>query len=185
LIGLLWSTSHRCSAGIVVVTDVLRDFFDRIPVDDRTFFKEDLEEPEVPRRWIDDERGVRLAGVQDDARLGAIAAVWPGIGRSRHVGDLRLVVSTDHRRRGLGRDMARSALLEALRRRMWKISVEVVSAQQGTIDMFLSLGFTPEALLRDQLRGADGDTQDVVVLSHFADDAAQDVALAMPEEAAS
>ena len=43
----------------------------------------------------------------------------------------------------------------------------------------------PEVLLRDQLRGAEGETQDVVVLSHFADEAAQDIALAMPEEAAS
>jgi hypothetical protein len=67
--------------------DALRDFFDQIPADDRTFFKEDLEEPEV--------------------------------------------------------------------------------------------------LLHDQLRGAEGETQDVVVLSHFADEAAQDIALAMPEEAAS
>ena len=160
--------------------DALRDFFDRIPSDDRTFFKEDLDEPEVLRRWIDDERGVRLVG-SDDGRLVAIAAVWPGIGRSGHVGHLLLVVSTDHRRRGVGRAMARSALLGALRRGMWKISVEVVSVQQETIDMFLSLGFTPEALLRDQLRDADGETQDIVVLSHFADEAAHDVSLAMPE----
>jgi hypothetical protein len=41
-----------------------------------------------------------------------------------------------------------------------------------------------EDALRDFF-GAEGETQDVVVLSHFADEAAQDFALAMPEEAAS
>jgi GNAT superfamily N-acetyltransferase len=163
--------------------DALRAFFDRIPDDDRTFFKEDLDEPDILRRWIDDQRGVRLVGVRDDGSLAAIAAVWPGVGRSSHVGDLRLVVAADQRRHGLGRDMARSVLLEALRRGMWKITVEVVSLQQGTVDMFLALGFVPEALLRDHLRGADDVTQDVVLLAHFADEAAQDLALAIPEEA--
>lgn len=159
-------------------------FFGEIPAEDRTFFKEDLDEPDVLRRWIDDRRGVRLAGAENDGRLVAIAAVWPGVGRSSHVGDLRLVVGVGHRRRGFGRETARAALLEALRRGMWKISVEVVSTQQGTIDMFLSLGFTPEALLRDQIRVGDNETQDVVLLSHFAAEAAQDVALATPEETA-
>ena len=40
--------------------DELRAFFEQIPEDDRTFFKEDLEEPDVLRRWIDTERAVRL-----------------------------------------------------------------------------------------------------------------------------
>lgn len=162
--------------------DALRAFFDEISSDDRTFFKEDLEEPEVLRRWIDDERGARLVGVEDDGRLVAIAAIWPGVGRARHVGDFRLVVSARARRRGIGREMARHTLLEGLRRGMTKLSVEVVSEQQGTIDMFLALGFTPEALLRDQFRGPSADeTQDVLILSHFADEAAEDVALAMTD----
>jgi GNAT superfamily N-acetyltransferase len=161
--------------------EALRGFFDRLTSDDRTFFKEDLDTPDVLRRWIDDGRGVRLVGAADNGSLVAIAAVWPGVGQSGHVGDFRLVVAADHRRLGLGREMARGALIEALRRGMWKLTVEVVSDQQGTIDMFLALGFTPEAVLRDQLRTADGNTQDVMLLSHFADEAGQDVALAMPD----
>ena len=66
---------------------------------------------------------------------------------------------------------------------MWKISVEVVATQQGTIDMFLALGFTGEALLRDQLWTRGEDPEDVVLLSHLADDAAQSVLLAAPDEA--
>jgi GNAT superfamily N-acetyltransferase len=151
--------------------EALRGFFDSLTGDDRTFFKEDLDTPDVLRRWIDDERGVRLIGTADNGSLVAIAAVWPGVGQSGHVGDFRLVVAADHRRLGLGREM-------------WKLTVEVVSDQQGTIDMFLALGFTPEAVLRDQLRTADGNTQDVMLLSHFADEAGQDVAFAMPDGAA-
>jgi GNAT superfamily N-acetyltransferase len=162
--------------------DALRRFFQAIPAPDHAFFKEDIEDPAVLRRWVDDERGIRIVAVDDDGDIAAIAAVWPGIGRSSHVGDLRLVVAAGQRRQGLGRRMARLALAEALRRGIWKISVEVVSTQQGTIDMFLGLGFVPEALLRDQLCSPDGRTDDVVLLSHLADEAGQDARLAAPDE---
>lgn len=39
------------------------------------------------------------------------------------------------------------------------------------------------SLLRDQLSGPDGATQDVIVLSHVADEAAGDIMLAAPDEA--
>jgi len=160
----------------------LSEFFQAIPQEDRSFFKEDLDEPAILRRWIDDDRSVRIIGADDAGHFAAVAAIWRGIGRSSHVGDLRLVVAGNQRRRGLGQQLARRALLEALRRGMWKITVEVVADQQGTIDMFLALGFVPEAMLRDQLASQGGDRQDVVLLSHFADEAGQDALLAAPEE---
>jgi L-amino acid N-acyltransferase YncA len=163
--------------------DTLRAFFGEIPRDDRGFFKEDLDEPGVLRHWIDDERGVRVVAFDERGTLVAIAAVWPGIGRSSHVGDLRLVVGADRRRQGLGQLMARRALLDELARGMWKITVEVAANQQGPIDMFLALGFVAEALLRDQLCAPDGERQDVMLLSHYADEAVQDVMLAAPEGA--
>jgi len=160
----------------------LRAFFQAIPEEDRGFFKEDLDEPAVLRRWIDDARGVRIVAC-DEGRVAGVAAVWPGIGRSAHVGDLRLVVARERRRQGVGQLLARHALADALREGMWKITVEVVAQEQGTIDMFMALGFVAEALLRDQLALSDGERQDVVLLSHFADEAGQDVLLAAPDEA--
>ena len=164
--------------------DALRRFFAAIPPADHAFFKEDLSDPAVLRRWIDDERGPRLAAFAEGGEIGAIAAVWPGIGRSSHIGDLRLVVATGERRRGLGQRLARQALAEALRRGMWKISVEVVATQQGTIDMFLALGFQAEALLRDQLALPGEPPEDVVLLAHLAGEAGEDARLAAPDVAA-
>lgn len=58
----------------------------------------------------------------------------------------------------------------------------MVAREQPTIDMFLSIGFVAEALLRDQLRTVDGTDQDTVLLSHFAEAAGYDAMLAAPEE---
>lgn len=162
----------------------LRAFFARVPDEDRGFI-DDLEDPAVQRRWLESHRGVRLAALTEEGEFAALSAAWPGHGRSRHVGLLRLIVDPAHRRRGVGQTLARRTLAVALRRGLTKLTVEVVAEQQGTIDMFLGLGFQPEALLRDQLRDSDGALHDVVLLAHLADEAAFAAALAQPEPAAS
>lgn len=162
--------------------EALSRFFGSIPAAEHAFFKEDLDDPAVLARWIGDERSIRLGAFDAERRIAAIAAVWPGVGRSAHVGDLRLIVARDRRRQGLGQLMARHALIKALDGGVWKLMVEVVAAEQGTIDMFMALGFVPEALLRDQLCSPTGEREDVVLLAHLAEEAGQDVLLAAPEE---
>ena len=50
-------------------------------------------------------------------------------------------------RRGLGRLLARRAVLEAVEMALTKLVVEVVADQEALIAMFRTLGFEPEALL--------------------------------------
>lgn len=155
----------------------VRAFFDALPDGDHAFFKEDA------ASFIDrlGNGGVRLGAFTSSGELEAIAAVEPGIGRASHVGDLRLIVADGARRQGHGRRLSRAALAAALRSGMWKLSVEVVATQQGTIDMFLALGFEAEALLRDQLSSPDGGFEDLVLLSHFAEEAGEGVLLSLPD----
>jgi L-amino acid N-acyltransferase YncA len=148
----------------------LSSFFKAIPEADHGFFKEELDDPAVLQRWLTDQRAVRLITVDSDGRFTGLAAVWPGTGRSKHVGDLRIVVVAEQRRRGIGQLLSRRALVEALHRHMSKVMVEVVADQQRTIDMFQQLGFVPEALLRDHLREPSGEYRDVVLLAHAADE---------------
>jgi GNAT superfamily N-acetyltransferase len=161
----------------------LGELLRRIPDEDRGFRKEDLGDPATARRWLDDTRGIRLVAVDEDGTLAALAAAWPGLGRSAPLGEVRLVVAPEHRRHGLGQDLARRVLVGGLKRGMAKLTVEVAE-QQGTIDMFLRIGFEPAALLCDHLRDADGALHDLVLLAHRADDAAAAVALARPEAGA-
>jgi ribosomal protein S18 acetylase RimI-like enzyme len=148
----------------------LERFLDGIPEEDRNFLKEDVTEPELRDRWLDERCGVRLGLFDDAGALEALAVLWPGVGRSAHVADLRLIVAADRRRRGLGRRMARAALIEGLNSGWRKITIEVPAGHQPTIDMFVDLGFRPEALLRDHLQEPDGRLHDLVALAHIADE---------------
>jgi RimJ/RimL family protein N-acetyltransferase len=79
---------------------------------------------------------------------------------------MTLMVDPQMRRRGVGREMARSVLVEALRLGLRKVVVEVVADQPSAEAMFRSMGFEPEAMLRDHIRDRGGQLRDLVVLSH-------------------
>jgi L-amino acid N-acyltransferase YncA len=148
--------------------DAVERFLAHIPEGDRTFFKEDVSDLEVVAGWSR-LGAARSLAVDDGAVLGYVAVI-PLQGWSSHVGEVRVVVDPDHRGRGIGRTLARHAVLEALSLGLRKMVVEVVADQEPTIAMFRSLGFDPEALLTDHVRDQAGGLRDLMVLAHSVDD---------------
>lgn len=146
-------------------------FFDRIPESDRTFLKEDVDDPEVVAEWARPS-AARAVAVEDGEVIGSVAVV-PLHGWSSHVGEIRLVVAPEQRGRGVGRALARRAVLDALDLSLTKLVVEVIADQESLMGMFRSLGFEPEALLTDHVRDRAGELRDLMVLAnsvegHFA-----------------
>lgn len=149
-------------------SDALSGFFERIPESDRTFLKEDVGDPRVLADWVKPDAG-RTIAVEDDQVLGALAVV-PLVGWSSHVGEVRLVVDPGHRGQGIGRRLARQAVLDAVDMGLGKLVVEVISDQEPLIAMFRGLGFEPEALLTDHVRDRSGQTRDLIVLANSVDE---------------
>jgi ribosomal protein S18 acetylase RimI-like enzyme len=149
-------------------SEALSSFFERIPESDRTFLKEDVGDPRVLADWVQPDTG-RTIAVEGDQVLGALAVV-PLVGWSSHVGEVRLVVDPDHRGHGIGRRLARQAVLDAVDMGLGKLVVEVISDQAPLIAMFRGLGFEPEALLTDHVRDRSGQTRDLIVLANSVDE---------------
>jgi ribosomal protein S18 acetylase RimI-like enzyme len=149
-------------------SEALSGFFERIPESDRTFLKEDVGDPRVLADWVKPDAG-RTIAVEDDQVLGALAVV-PLVGWSSHVGEVRLVVDPDHRGQGIGRRLARQAVLDAVEMGLGKLVVEVISDQEPLIAMFRGLGFEPEALLTNHVRDRSGQTRDLIVLANSVDE---------------
>ena len=156
--------------------EALERFLARVPEGDRTFFKEDVTEPDVIASWLRPGASRSLA-VEDGVVLGSVAVV-PLQGWSSHVGEVRVVVDPDHRRRGIGRALTRHAVLEALRLGLTKMVVEVVADQEAAIAMFRSHGFDPEALLCDHVRDRNGELRDLMILAHSVEESAGSMAAA-------
>jgi GNAT superfamily N-acetyltransferase len=147
----------------------LRRFFDELPDEDMTSVKEDVRNPRGVDAAVADDRDARWVAMADD-EIAAYASLHAGVGLSSHVGELRLVVGSRHRRRGLGRAMARTVLLAALGDGLSKVLVEVPADEESTAGVFRRLGFEGEALLCDHVRHSDGRLSDLLVLAHFADE---------------
>jgi ribosomal protein S18 acetylase RimI-like enzyme len=151
--------------------DALMAFFARVPESERTFFKEPVLDRATIESWLTTDSGRRALAHDEDGSVVGYVAVIRLTGWSDHVGEVRLVVDPGHRGQGLGRALARWALLQAVDCGLAKLTVEVVAEQEGAVAMFTGLGFQAEALLRDHVRDRDGELRDLVVLSHSVADA--------------
>jgi len=149
--------------------DALLAFFERIPAGERTFFKEPVLDRATVEGWLIGGAGRRGLACADGEVSGYVAVI-PLTGWSDHVGEIRLVVDPERRGQGLGRALARWALLQALELGLRKLYVEVVADQEGAVAMFSNLGFQAEGLLRDHVRDRDGELRDLVLLAHPVDD---------------
>lgn len=151
--------------------EALRAFVAEVPASDSTFFKEDITDARgVAERWIADERSVRRLAFDEDRNVVGFATLSPGVAHTSHVADLRLVVAEHARGQGLGHALARLMLIEAVQKGFKKVTVDIAADNEGPIHMFRELGFQPEALLRDHLCDATGNSHDIVVLAHAVDD---------------
>jgi ribosomal protein S18 acetylase RimI-like enzyme len=152
--------------------DALVRFFAALPEGDLTFIEEDVIHPETVRSWASGpaSRG-RWVAVQDgDDEVTGYVAVRPLPGWSDHVGEVRLVVAPSRRGTGLGRELARHALVQAVGSGLSKLVVEVVAEQGAALALFTELGFTGEALLVDHIRDRNGELRDLMVLAHHVRD---------------
>ena len=142
----------------------LTRFFARIPEADRTFLKEDVEDPDVVADWSRP-GAARVIALDGGEVVGSVAVV-PLHGWSSHVGEVRLVVDPEHRGRGIGRELARRAMVDSVELGLSKLVVDVISDQTALIGMFRALGFEPEALLADHVRDRSGELRDLMVLAN-------------------
>jgi ribosomal protein S18 acetylase RimI-like enzyme len=143
--------------------DAVLRFFRDLPEGDRTFIKEEVTDPETVREWTTGSN--RWVAVEGDAVRGYVAVLrLPGW--SDHVGEVRLVVAPAARGGGLGRELARHALVAGVGAGLTKLVVEVVAEQGAALALFSALGFSGEALLRDHIRDRDGQLRDLMVLAH-------------------
>jgi ribosomal protein S18 acetylase RimI-like enzyme len=150
--------------------DALLRFFAGLPEGDLTFIKEEVTDPETVRSWAAGAAaGGRWVAVDGDEVSGYVA-VRPLPGWSDHVGEVRLVVAPSRRGSGLGRELARHALVAAVESGLSKLVVEVVAEQGAAHSLFTELGFTGEALLVDHIRDRNGELRDLMVLAHHVRD---------------
>lgn len=140
-----------------------------LPEHDLLFLGRDLRHPRVIEAWLGaiEEGWIdSLIAEEDGAIVGSAALVRDPLSWSAHVGEVRLLVASERRGAGLGRDLLEGIFAIADVHGLAKLTAAMTTDQQGSIALFENLGFRAEAMLKEQVRGRDGRPHDIAILSY-------------------
>lgn len=150
--------------------DAMLAFARGLPEHDLLFLRRDITQPEQVETWIERiEAGLAtsLLVLDGEGNLAGYATVDRNdLAWSQHVAELRVLVGPSLRGRGIGRLLTEEAFRIALGMGVDKIIGQMTVDQHEAIAVFRSLGFQPEALLRDHVKDRQGEKHDLVILSH-------------------
>jgi L-amino acid N-acyltransferase YncA len=149
--------------------DSMVDFARTLPADDLLFLRRDITDPEVIDGWIHNVeigRSVTVLAERDGELVGygslnLNAPFW-----TQHVGEIRVLVSPDYRKLGLGRRLAYAIFAIAKDLGLQKMLARMTPDQKGARATFERLGFRAEALLHDFVLDRDGKTRDLLIMSY-------------------
>ena len=144
-------------------------FAQKLSAHDLLFLRRDISQPKVVAAWMEATRAGRIVTVlatRGGAVLGCATIVRDELSWSKHVGELRVILEPASRGLGLGGQLTQEAFALAIELGVEKLMAQMTVDQRGAIGVFEGLGFRAEALLHDQVKDRDGNTHDIVILSH-------------------
>lgn len=147
----------------------LKAFISLLPEHDLLFLSRDITNPKVIDAWFTAiSKGIvkSLVAEVDGTIIGCTAIVLQELSWSRHVGELRVLLSPAWRGIGVGRGLIQECFAQALELELSKLCVQMTVDQRAAIAGFESVGFRAEALFRNHVRDRGGKLHDLAVLSH-------------------
>ncbi len=152
--------------------DAVVAFVAALPVHDLLFVPRDISHPKVIDAWMQALGSGEVASLiarDGNVVVGCTAIVTDPLSWSRHVGQMRVLVSPLVRGVGLGRALIQECFAQALDLGLKKLVAQMTTDQHAAIAVFEELSFRPESLLHQHVADREGRMHDLVVLSHDVD----------------
>ncbi|MFZ5884756.1 MAG: GNAT family N-acetyltransferase [Chloroflexota bacterium] len=145
----------------------LQEFYAAVSDEDMRYFRHYVKDPDLIHEWamnLDYNKVLPLLALVKDHVVGS-ASLHFFEGPKRHIGEVRLFLAKDFRRRGLGMKMIKALIDLARRQGLSILQAEVIAEQTKVVKAFEALGFKSQALLDDYFLFPDGETRDVVFMT--------------------
>ncbi len=149
--------------------ELLYKFFNQLPKEDRLFLKEDVTDPDVIGRWIENldyDKVLPLIAEKDGEIVADATLHRDAYGWEKHIGEVRVVVARELQRKGLGAIMVQQLFHHALRRGLDKLQVLVMENQIAAIKAFRRVGFKKEAELKDHVIDLQGKKHNLIIMTN-------------------
>jgi RimJ/RimL family protein N-acetyltransferase len=144
----------------------LMDLYAPVSADDMRYMRHNVKDPQLINKWIDnlDYTKVFPLVAVFGSRIVGTATLHFNEGPERHRAEVRIFLSKDFRRRGVGSRLLQGIIELAKRHNLHMLEVQVVSDQHHIIRAFQSLGFETRCVYEDYFMLPDGDLRDVTHL---------------------
>jgi L-amino acid N-acyltransferase YncA len=142
-------------------------FFKSLPKEDRIYLRVDVTDKEAINQIIKSSQlgqNRRIIALNNDTIVAAGLLELEQRKWKKHFSEIRLLVSKEFRRKGLGMIIARELYLLAISEKVEEIIVKMMKPQVAAIDIFSRMGFKQEAVLSDYVRDLEGTKQDLIIM---------------------
>ena len=143
-------------------------FANALPQHDLLFLRRDITQPAVVDAWVHDienDHYTTILALRGDEIVGYATVASDGLAWTRHVAELRILVSPSMRGQQLGRVLTEQAFALARERGVRKMIAQMTTDQHAAIRVFSHMGFEREARLRNQLIDRNGQLHDLQIMS--------------------
>ena len=148
--------------------DKLMKFYRSLPEMDRKYLRVDVTDRNVVEnrmKLIKTGNLVRIIAIKDDEVIGDGALEMPIDDWRKHQCELRVIVSRDYRRKGLGMVMMRELYFIAAGKNIKTVVAKFMRPQAAARKILRKLDFHEEGLLPDYVRDQSGRIQDMVIMT--------------------
>lgn len=145
----------------------LLEFFRRLPEEDRVFLRDDVSDAKVIKAWaenVDYEHVIPILAEFEGRIVGDATLHRKTTEEPQKIGEIRIVIDKDFRRRGLGAVLAKELYYLALNLKFGKLVAEVFEEQKGVLKMCEVLGFRHERILITRAVDLEGRKRNLVVM---------------------
>lgn len=135
--------------------------------DDLRYLRDNVKDPAVLQGWCDN---LNYDSILPVLALVKDRAVGSGTlrflkGPKRHIGEVRLFLSRDYRKRGLGMKIIHVLVEFAHRQGLALLAAEITADQPKVVRAFEQIGFKARCTLEDYFMFPDGDYSDIVLMT--------------------
>jgi GNAT superfamily N-acetyltransferase len=144
-------------------------FFMALCEREKLFIRDDDINPALAVPWpgyLDYSRSFPILALYNNKIIGIATLHRSDFSWLTHLGNIRITVSPDHRRKGLGRTLAGELFRNSLQLGLDKIVTEIVKDQVEVSLFYNCLGFRTEASLTGHFLDDDGVKHDILIMSN-------------------
>ncbi len=144
-------------------------FFKEVPDQDRLFLKEDVTDPTVVKRWVENidlERIYPLLAFEGDEVVGDATLHRNPFGWSKHVAEIRVVVAEAWRRKSVAQVLVNELVSRAHTQGIEILEAHILEGQYGAQRALESLGFAAETVLRSRATDRTGRRRNIIVMTN-------------------